>query len=114
MWPSTWALSVETCERPNHHFRTPKITSPSRITPMIMKTVRRELLGGGAGAGAEARGAGRAEVSVSGSIVVAIVVFLNAGSARCPPSGRAQCALLPPRNAHRCPRHARGAVKPER
>src|SRR5882672_5981700 len=112
MWPSTCALSVETCERPNHHLRAPKITNPSKITPMIMKTVRRELLGGAAGAGVEGRGAGRAEASVFGSIVVAIVLFLNAGSARCPPSGPAQYALSPPRNAHRCPRHARGAVKP--
>src|SRR6266550_2272636 len=101
MWPSTCALSVETCERLNHHLR----------APMIMKTVRRELLGRAA---VEGRGAGLAGVSVSGSIVVAIVLFLNAGSARGPPSGPAQCAPLPPRSAHRCPRHARGAVKTER
>src|SRR5439155_525725 len=96
---------------------------------MIMKTVRRELLGRAA-AGGEGRGAGRAEVSVSGSIVVAISNLsfhcidrpavgpsdrptVSAGFARYRPSELTQSAPTPPRNAHRCPRHARGAVKPE-
>src|SRR5882762_9107847 len=111
MWPSTCALSVETCERLNHHFRTPKITSPSRITPMIRKTVRRELLGRAA---VEGRGPGRAGVSVSGSIVVVIVLFLNAGSARCPPSGLTQSVLLRPQTARRYQRPERAAVIPAR
>src|SRR5437867_10072978 len=112
MCPSTWALSVETCERPNHHLRAPMISRPSRITPMIMNTVRRELLGLAATAPRLGAGAGRAGDSVFGSIVVAIVLFLNAGSARCPPSGLTQSAPLRPQNAHRCPRHGRGAIVP--
>jgi len=44
---------------------------------MMMKTVRRELLGRADAAGREAGVEGLTGVCVSGSIVVAIVLFLN-------------------------------------
>src|SRR5204862_6405373 len=75
MWPSTWALSVETCDRLNHHLRAPIRSSPARMTPMMMKTVRRELLGAGfGGAAGGAACAGRVLVS-DGYVVLFIASF---------------------------------------
>src|SRR5690242_14443318 len=113
MWPSTCALSVETCDRPNHHLRTPSTVRASTTAPMTMKTLRRELVAF-AGAAALGAGEGRAGDSVSGSIVVAIVLFLNAGSARCPPTGPTQSVPILRQTARRCPHHGHAAMKPGR
>src|SRR6266850_4951133 len=71
MCPSTWALSVETCERPNHHRRIPRNSRLSRMTLMIEKTSLRERLG--VGFVTDGRGFASVLGSVVGSIVVAIV-----------------------------------------
>src|SRR6185503_11229656 len=72
MWPSTWALSVETWERPNHHRRIPRNSRLSRMTLMIEKTSLRERLG--VGFVTDGRGLASVLGSVAvGSIVVAIV-----------------------------------------
>src|SRR6185436_748610 len=77
MCPSTWALSVETCERPNHQRRIPRISRVSRMTLMIEKTSLRERFGGADGRTEEGRG--RVSVVV-GSIVVAISSSLMQGT----------------------------------
>src|SRR5580765_533278 len=76
MCPSTWALSVETCERPNHQRRIPRTSMVSRMTLMIEKTSLRERLGGVAGFCTDGRGADR----ISASTVVAIASSLMQGT----------------------------------
>src|SRR5262245_38933073 len=81
MCPSTWALSVETCERPNHQRRIPKTSRVNRMTLMIEKTSLRERFGGADGLTEEGRGGRISLVSVAvGSIVVAISSSLMQGS----------------------------------
>jgi hypothetical protein len=79
IWPSTCALSVDTCDRPNHHLRIPSISMPSRMMLMMEKTSLRERLGACLVTDGRGRISGLASVEggALGSMVVAIVIVLD-------------------------------------